>query len=400
MNLNEALQATSQPEPVERTKPAVPKMGEPGTWEWDGNVGVINTQPTLERVTNWDAYIIYAGLDPEAVEVIEPVNIRGWDSNAGKTVGADGVETTNIIKMHYYSLRVRTRRPGPVIDDLLAIARKIKAPKKSVPTGDSTYVVALGDLQYGKMDGDGVEGTQKRVIDGLERAAERLSGIRKYDAAIERVAILWLGDCIEGFVSQGGASAWRTTLTLTEQIRLLRETMLASVDLFAPLTQDLVEAAVGGNHDEAVRFNGKGITRYDDSFDIDSLSAVEMAVKRGPNSDHIKFYTPAADELTLTFETSGTILGMSHGHKARMGKHFDWWQRQSFGDQPIGQADILLSGHYHTYFTQEEGKRMFIQVPALESESTWVRHSKGVTGNPGVLTFVTKDKRVSNLTVL
>lgn len=400
MDLVEALSAPRNKNNINRTKPGVPKVGDPGTYEWNGTEGVIYTKPTTERVTTWDKYLIDSGLDPETVEVVGFPQIRGWD--AIKKEWNDELEDfeSNVVRMHYYKLNIRERTSSLSVDELLSLIKKSPSKKLNRPTGEHTFVVAIGDIQAGKCDGDGVEGTLQRAVDGLERAAETLKTLRKYKS-IGRVHVAWLGDCIEGFVSQNGMNAWRTTLTLTEQIRLLRRLQLLSVEIFSPLAEQLDEIAVGGNHDQAIRFGKGGVTRFDDSFDVEALVSVADAVSLSqPKFNNTHFYTPEEDELSVTLETSGTIIGHIHGHQTKKGKHWDWWAKQSLGDQPIGQADILLAGHFHHFIVDTSGFRKFIQVPALEQESTWFRHTNGVVGDPGILTFVTKDKTINNIEIV
>ncbi|AVO22527.1 MRE11 double-strand break endo/exonuclease [Streptomyces phage Paedore] len=287
----------------------------------------------------------------------------------------------------------------PPIDELLAAIDSTSI----VPMGTGprvagsphTYIVALGDMQFGKIDGDGVEGTLQRVIDCLDEAAELLS-LYRYRFAIRHVHIAWLGDHIEGFVSQGGANTWRTQLTLNEQIRLTRRVMLHALLLFAPLCERLTMAAVPGNHGEAVRINGKGVTRYDDSHDTESLIAVKDAAELNPDRfGHVEFYVPDTDELIVVVECSGTVVGHAHGHQWRPGKHFEWWKGQAFNQaSPMHLVDLLLAGHLHHEFVDSDGWRSFLQPPAMESESTWWRHSKGTTGAPGLIVAITKDGRV------
>lgn len=397
MNLEDALSAPPAPPRAERAKPGIPSVGEPGTSEWNGYEGWINTQPTAEHITEYDAFLAdaFPGMDPTELEVIEPVQVRGWDA-VKKEWNADlGDFESNVVKMHYYRLNVRKRRSGPALDDLLEIVKKKRPSSRPASAeGAATYVVALGDLQLGKMDGDGVEGTLKRAVDGIEQSAERFKRMRRL-YPIEAIHVAWLGDCIEGFVSQGGGNAWRTTLTYTEQVRLLRRLMLLTVETFAPLVERVSEAAVPGNHDQAVRF-GKGLTRYDDSFDVEALCAVADACAVNPAAfGHVQFWTPERDELTVTVETSGTILGHAHGHQFK-GGYAKWWQGQSFGDHAVGQADILMAGHLHQWKLEQLGKnRLFVQVPALEEESTWWRHRTGDQGAPGVLNFITRDGKFS-----
>ncbi|QPB09871.1 exonuclease [Streptomyces phage Sentinel] len=287
----------------------------------------------------------------------------------------------------------------PAIDELLAAIDSTPPaePLAMAVKGEEgyTFIVALGDMQFGKIDGDGVEGTLARTVDCLNRAAELLAAYRlRFN--IVHVHIAWLGDHIEGFVSQGGANVWRTPLTLNEQIRLTRRVMLHALLVFAPLCERLTMAAVPGNHGEAVRFSGKGVTRYDDSHDTEALIAVKDAADLNPDRfAHVEFFVPDTDELSVVVECSGTVVAHVHGHQFRPGKQWEWWKGQAFNkDSAMHQADLLLAGHLHHELIEADGPRTFIQAPSMESESTWFRHSKGSGGAPGLIVAVTKDGRV------
>ncbi|WP_405056939.1 hypothetical protein OG474_29900 [Kribbella sp. NBC_01505] len=292
-----------------------------------------------------------------------------------------------------YTFR-RVASPGRLrvpVDELLAGVQDHR-PTFDRPDGDHGFLVVLGDMQFGKIDGDGPEGALARTIACLDRAADRLLA---YHALFDigHVHIAWMGDHIEGFVSQSGSNVWRTQLTLNEQIRLTRRVMLHALKLFSPLAVKVTMAAVPGNHGEAVRFSGKGITRYDDSHDTESLIAVADAASLNPEAfGHVRFYVPDTDELTVLAEVAGTRVAHAHGHAWRPGKHFEWWRGQAFDKQSaMHGADLLLAGHLHHEFVDTDGARTFIQPPAMESESTWWRHAKGTIGAPGLVIAITKN---------
>ncbi|ADD94621.1 hypothetical protein [uncultured phage MedDCM-OCT-S08-C495] len=44
----------------------------------------------------------------------------------------------------------------------------------------------------------------------------------------------------------------------------------------------------------------------------------------------------------------------------------NFWKGQSFGMQSLGDATILVSGHYHHLRTIQDGLRTWIQVPSLD----------------------------------
>ncbi|MGI5530127.1 hypothetical protein ACQEVX_22890 [Streptomyces syringium] len=295
-----------------------------------------------------------------------------------------------------------SRRKGqpverPNLDELLAVFDRHTPPVRVAQDneGEWSYLIVLGDMQFGKIDGDGPEGTIRRAMDCIDRAAELLSEYRQR-FAIDHVHLAWLGDHVEGFVSQGGANVWRTQLTLTEQIRLTRRLMAYAVMKLAPLASRLTVVAVPGNHGEAVRPGGRGVTRYDDSHDTDALIAVgEALALAGEEYAHVEVFVPDTDELTVVVECSGTVVAHAHGHQWRPGKHFEWWRSQAFDKtSAMHTADLLLAAHLHHEFVDTDGPRTFIQIPAMESESTWWRHLKGTRGAPGLMVVVTKDGAV------
>lgn len=284
------------------------------------------------------------------------------------------------------------------IDELVPLVENYRGNCTQKPVGEYGFIVALGDMQFGKIDGDGWQGTLARTVDYLNKAADLLAAYgERYP--IGHVHIAWLGDHTEGFVSQGGANTWRTTLTMSEQIRLVRRVMMHAMLTFADTAEHVSMAAIPGNHGEPQRFGGKGVTRYDDSHDTESLIAVSDAAALNQDAfGHVGFYVPDTDEMTVVVDVAGTKVAHVHGHQFRSGKHFDWWRGQAFNpDSPLGQADLLLAGHLHHEHIESDGKRLFIQVPSLESESTWYRHNSGTSGNPGLIVAVTKDGVTSPL---
>lgn len=158
--------------------------------------------------------------------------------------------------------------------------------------------------------------------------------------------------------------------------------------------------AVPGNHGEPQRFAGKGVTRYDDSHDTEALIAVSETAAAVPGLAHVEFYVPETDEVTVTLDCSGTTVGHVHGHQFRPGQHMKWWQGQSFGGSPLSGADLLLAGHLHHFHVDSSGPRVFLQVPAIESESTWWRHSTGEQGAPGAVALVVGNGQIGPMEVL
>lgn len=294
--------------------------------------------------------------------------------------------------------RLPTEAERPNIDEIIDLVmdeEPLDPAAKEVIDDDSVFVVALGDMQFGKIDGDGVEGALRRTVECLEKAADKFAR-----SNCDYAHIAWLGDHVEGFVSQGGANTWRTPLTLSEQIRLTRRVMLHAMRLFAPMCSRVTMVAVPGNHGEPQRFSGKGVTRYDDSHDTESLIAIADAAKLNAAAfSHVEFYVPETDEMTVVLELGGAVVGHVHGHQWRPGKQFDWWQGQAFNSSsPLGAASILFAGHlHHEHIERQQDGRLYIGVPSLESESTWWRHSTGQGGRPGIITGIIRNGEMESI---
>jgi hypothetical protein len=78
-----------------------------------------------------------------------------------------------------------------------------------------------------------------------------------------------------------------------------------------------------------------------------------------------------------------------------------WWEKQAAGRQPIGDADVLISGHYHHFRVADWGACLWAQAPALDGGSEYWRVATGDVSQPGMLTFVmTEQQRFSDVAVL
>lgn len=219
------------------------------------------------------------------------------------------------------------------------------------------------------------------------------------------VHIPMLGDACEGIVSQGGKNMWRTTLTVTEQVRVLRRLYLWIIDQFVDAGAHRITAVtVASNHGQAQRQPVE--TRADDDWGIDALVAVDDAIKLNPDRyGHVEIYVPGDDEANVVLEIAGVVIAHTHGHHFYKGGNakksaFDWWRGNTFSGTDIGQATLLLSGHGHHMEIAEESGKTWIMAPAVESESNWWRLRTGQTGDPGMITFEIVDGVVQRLTRL
>ena len=284
------------------------------------------------------------------------------------------------------------------LNSAVDIEALVKAAKRTIRKGDtgrakvtaqntSAFVLALGDTQVGKQDGDGTTGTIERVLTSTERAVARLRQLRRNKVNLGPVHIIWLGDCIEGVNSQNGSNVPRNDRTLTEQIRIVRRLMLEQVRAFAPLTDELALWSIAGNHDEPHRIAGKQAGRADDSYAIDCASAVGDALNLAGGYDHCRIEVPGRDRLTKTIDVAGTIVTAAHGHKFPRGNAMQWWSGQALGMQPAGDSTLLLSGHLHHLRVEQSGARTHVQVPSMDGGSAWYREAAGLEAPSGAVTL-------------
>lgn len=286
------------------------------------------------------------------------------------------------------------------IDELVAaIGRKRPTPAKA--TGDAwAYVHAISDWQIGKEAyGQGTEQTVARILGGLDASVARIKreGKRR---PIGTIVIASIGDLCEGASSQNGGVLLASDLGVTEQLRVIRRLLLEHVKALAPLAEHIIVPTAPGNHDEPHRVLGMK-PKPTDSFAVDAAMQVADALHLAGGYDHVEFVTPDVDDLTVTIEVEGTVLGMAHGHQFRgPEKAHDWWAKQGHARHRIGQAHLLLSGHFHHLRVTDDSGRVHIQAPTVDPGSPWFDQRNGGGPQAGVLTFLTRDGHWTGLEVL
>ncbi len=332
--------------------------------ELDADGGYFVSTPRNEEATNAEDLLDEFDLDPKDWIVVS-VRRSKWE----------GGRSGEWLNSYRVSLKPRGFA-GQMLDptELEKEIKKWRPPRGAKPaTGELTALYAVGDTQWGKDAGDGTEGTVRRVRNALSEALARQQEIKK--RGVGPIAIPQMGDCIEGVVSQGGKIAGRLDLDLTSQIRVGRRVLLEWVKAFAPLTNELIIPVVPGNHDESHR---QLITDPMDSFQVEIVAQVLDICKENPDLQHVTARYPDRDNSTLAVNHSGMLVGYAHGHQVRDAQK--WWQGQALGDTPVGQAELLITAHYHHYAVKQLNHRLWVQTPALDGGSFWFQDRTGMGG--------------------
>jgi hypothetical protein len=388
-------------ESVRREKPSHPAGWEPGV-TWTGRSGTVTTLP-IEGKPDWSSVLAAFDLDPATVEVIEPVQFRTWDAAVGNG---------EVRRMRYWRANVRSKRTGSAnVDDLLAlvkrrrpVAGRSQSTSSSANVTERSHWLSINDLQLGKK---GTPAAVDRIVAGIEASAAHVRAERKAGRGCSTIYLPGVGDLLEGCGQHYAMQPYEVELDSREQRRLARRLVLYAIDEHRELAERLVLPVVGGNHGENNRVDGKSTTTFGDNSDVEVYEGVAEATAMNPAAyGHVSFLIPGQD-LTLTVQPieGGPIIGLAHGHQATRGatpiqKMWTWWGGQAMGQRPIGDADILLHGHWHQLIVHRDGSRLLMGGPTVDSGSQWFAETSGKESVPGMLSFTLTRHGVSSWAVL
>ncbi|MEU3499249.1 hypothetical protein ABZ726_00225 [Streptomyces hundungensis] len=387
--------------PPETTRPTAhaPKGWEPGV-RYEAGGSMLVTAPAAEAPpqdeTGWRERVEALGLavpDGYRVRLVEARHDpAAWHRD---NQGEDAV-TRPVWRCRYL---IEPTAPGwSSADDLASLLRdamRSRRKARTAPTAvERALAVVYADPQAGKVGRDG--GTKElvaRVADRFDRLDDHLRDLRKIGRAPGAAYWLDAGDCIEGFENVT-AQAFTNDLTLTQMVRVHRRLTFEGLDRLAASFPRVVAATVGSNH-ARVRRGKDAVGPPEDDWGIEVMSQIADAYTRNQDAyGHVSFVMPEPWRDTLSLDMAGTTVGLAHGHQyPRPEKAADWWKGQSFGHQPVADARILVSGHFHHFRAQQLGNgRLWVQAPTLDNGSDWFTLRSGEVSQPGLLVFsVTAD---------
>lgn len=392
-NLKATTEKTAAEEAERKERSSHPKGWEPGV-VWSGTTGTVTTEPRQDE-PKWSEYLEEWGFNPETHEVVEPIQFRCWDAQT-----PEGPR-----RFYYYKADIRSKMRLYKNFDLEAEIKAFKKIKKTPKqyTGSYAMVVPLADFQIGKSDGDGLEGTVQRILTMIDSVSDRIKELRKIGKSIDVLYVVGMGDLVENCSGNYAQQTFTVELNRRDQMKVARRLIRDALIAWSKLVNKVIVSAVAGNHGE----NRQGRDSYTDDADNDDVALFEQIAEifaMNEQFDNVHFMIPN-DKLTVVLDVNGTIIGFNHGHKARKGasaqkKQESWWQDQTFGGQPVGDADILVTGHYHHFSIVDLGPKLHIQCPAMDGGSKWWEDATGKTAKPGTVTFLIGEEGLTDIQIV
>ncbi|MFC9280968.1 hypothetical protein [Streptomyces collinus] len=392
--LEPASHEQSHPAQAQRLQPAAPRGWEAGVRYEPGGTMVVTAPPTEAQPggeADWRERVEEMGLaipDGFRVRLVEAKHDpAAWHRD---NQGDDAV-TRAVWRCRYV---IEPAAPAWLsagdVDALVRDAmRRRRKTRPAVDTAERALVVVYADAQAGKVGRDG--GTPELIARVADRFDELDDHVRDLKA-IGRgpTAAYWMdaGDCVENYENTA-QQAYTNDLTMTEMIRVHRRITFEGLDRLAGRFGRVVAATCGSNHGR-VRRGREAVGPPSDDWGIEVLSQIADAYARNQDAyGHVSFVMPERWRESVSLDVAGTIVGLSHGHQyPRPDKAVDWWRGQTFGRQPIADADVLITGHFHHFRAQQAGNgRLWIQAPTLDNGSDWYTARSGEVSTSGLLVF-------------
>lgn len=327
--------------------------------------------------------------------------LEGWRLDPDVWRIIDGSLTVNRWQQHensddwlyQYKARLEKWVATERADVTELIAGLSKFRKKQPPVaGSTTAVFCLSDWQLGKADGDGVDGTVARILDQIGMAESLIDEWSKLARPVDTLYVMGMGDLTEGCSGNYPSQAFTVELNQREQDRITRRLLRDAIIAWSRKVPRMVVGCVPGNHGEN-RLNGKAYTTPGDNRDVGVFEPVAEALAQNDEAfGHVSWVIPK-DEMTVTLDIGGRVTAFNHGHLTLGGgtpqaKAKRWWEGQTFGGQPAGDALTLVTGHYHHFQVCDHGPRVHVQCPANDGGSRWWQDATGAVSRSGMLTFV------------
>lgn len=369
--------------------------------ETKGDTAVAVSKPTEDGTPDEKKLIEGWLLDPKEWMIQGPLNCRRWQTNV--PIEENSTDCRCSVKqpghhyeerwLFYYKANLVRRTTLDVVDiaELSSVILKHKPAATKPLAGDVAFAVFFADSQLGKPDQGGVQATTNRILDDIGRVQDRVRDLRKLDVPVGPLYLMGMGDIVESCDGHYPSQTFGVELNMRDQIKLARRLLAQTLRTWAPDFDQVIVAAVGGNHGER-RKDGKAFTGTADNIDVELFEQLEDIFSMNQDAfGHVSFVLPN-EKLDLTLDIKGTITTIAHSHQMERGaspaqKAENWWKGQAFGMEPAGDSTLLVTAHNHHFLATQTGIRTHFQCPALECGSDWWTTKTGQRSAPGMLTM-------------
>jgi len=376
----------------------VPRRPHPKGWEpgIDTAKGVLTVEAGSEPPTDWSTIIRELGLDPVqwTVDESQPVQVRTWDSGDRR--------------QYYYRATVLPAGSAITNVDVEQLIREVKRRKRGKvpvePLAERALVVCLADWQAGKSDHGGVEALIGRLLELQDAVPARIRALAKAGKPVSHLYVAAMGDLVEACDGHYPMQTFSVELDSRQQVKLVRRMLVSMLTEWAKLPVQMVVTTVPGNHGENRR-GGKAFTTFEDNLDLAVVEQCGEILAANPEAfGHVHFVIPDGD-MTVTLDVCGTVVAFAHGHQARgsgipLAKLRSWWKDKAHAQHPVGDAAVLVFGHYHHLQVLQDGPKTILGCPSNDGGSRWFEEQGGPTTACGTLTFVVDPGGWSDLAVL
>lgn len=336
-----------------------------------------------------DVILNRSNVDPSRVQGLR---VSQWDGMTKDNDGEPQVTTLYGVNLNTRFTNLAWADRVPSLDELALIRDYVHAGFRPHTDPDGTLVVALGDLQVGKINVDTKTiGTDELLARVRATTAAVVRHIQLSGRNPRRIVLLHAGDCIEGYNSQGGRLIKMQDLFLTQQVEAYQRILEFQVLELAPLCDRLDVAVVPGNHDDTTR---EFEVPTEDSWALFAARGAMRFLDVAGKGTNVAWHFPQPGHLAVEFNVADPsdpyFITMVHGHRiaTNAGQLMDWWRRMTFGNRPGANSRVLITGHFHHYRSETAGDgKTWIQVPAMDGGSGWFANKRGDDTPPGMVTF-------------
>lgn len=293
------------------------------------------------------------------------------------------------------------------VDRIFAETMKARPKKRPAVPPDAVrraVNVVYADPQAGKVALlGGSEALVARLADSFDLLTDYVRDLKKVGRAPTEATWIDAGDTCEGF-NNTPAQKYQNDLTMTQQVRFSRRAQLHGLNFLADRFDTVKAVTCGSNHNQ-LREGKDAIGPPDNDWGIEVMSQIQDAFAQNTDArGHVQFGYPHQWRDTLSIDSGGLLLGLVHGHQFKSGTDkgvADWWKGQTFGEQPVARARVLVSGHFHHFAAREMGNgRLWVQAPTIDNGSDWFTQISGEVSSPGLMVFTTTEHGWDDLRIL